>query len=579
MFKNKRAFTLIELLVVIAIIGLLATISVIALNDARAKARDAKRVADVKQMQTALELFFNDEGRYPTEDEFNSGSIFSTSTNGTTTYMAAIPATVAPADGSCTSTRNNFIYQQAENGGSYALSFCLGGATGSLASGEKCASPDGIVNDNCGFFLQTFLIGGSGNEYLNKIYYDSYSGSYYAAGQTNSEGYGDYDFLLLKMDSRLKIVAKKDLGNSTYNSIKSMTSDKNYLYAIGMDSGGEQYVLKFDKNLNLIAGVKYSNSGYNGIYDIKIDGDYLYLAGAGLTNTGAHTMISVFNKNDLSLVNYKFYGYTPNSENFLSLCVDNSNIYAVGAYNNGYGDAGAILYKMNKSDLNFVSSKIYGAGSSASFASVYCDNSDSSIYIGGSTGGEGQGGYDGVVLKVAKSDLSLEAKTAVGTAAHEYINQIAVSGDYIYGIGSSGVYWAGTDKGLLVKFNRSDLSLVYSKFINNNNSPATDNYLNSVVFNDGYLYAVGDSMASFGAGNYDAWLVKIKDKDKIGSFDSLPPGFTYSDAGLVSVSNTNYYGNYNAGETTGSIWSSTYSVSSQDSTLSQTGNYVILLSQ
>jgi prepilin-type N-terminal cleavage/methylation domain-containing protein len=48
--KTKKAFTLIELLVVIAIIGLLATISVIALNNARAKGRDARRVADIKQI-------------------------------------------------------------------------------------------------------------------------------------------------------------------------------------------------------------------------------------------------------------------------------------------------------------------------------------------------------------------------------------------------------------------------------------------------------------------------------------------------------------------------------------------------
>jgi type II secretion system protein G len=63
--KNVRGFTLIELLVVIAIIGLLASIILIALNSARVKARDAKRVADIRQMETALELYFNDNGGYP----------------------------------------------------------------------------------------------------------------------------------------------------------------------------------------------------------------------------------------------------------------------------------------------------------------------------------------------------------------------------------------------------------------------------------------------------------------------------------------------------------------------------------
>jgi len=57
MFKPKKAFTLIELLVVIAIIGILATVSIISLTNARAKSRDAKRAGDMKQIQTALELF------------------------------------------------------------------------------------------------------------------------------------------------------------------------------------------------------------------------------------------------------------------------------------------------------------------------------------------------------------------------------------------------------------------------------------------------------------------------------------------------------------------------------------------
>ena len=55
--RKQRGFTLIELLVVIAIIGLLSTLAVVALNNARMKSRDAKRVSDVKQIQTALELY------------------------------------------------------------------------------------------------------------------------------------------------------------------------------------------------------------------------------------------------------------------------------------------------------------------------------------------------------------------------------------------------------------------------------------------------------------------------------------------------------------------------------------------
>lgn len=64
-FKNKtsrlrsrqRGFTLIELLVVIAVIALLATVAVVALSSARTKSRDAKRIADMKQIQNALALY------------------------------------------------------------------------------------------------------------------------------------------------------------------------------------------------------------------------------------------------------------------------------------------------------------------------------------------------------------------------------------------------------------------------------------------------------------------------------------------------------------------------------------------
>jgi prepilin-type N-terminal cleavage/methylation domain-containing protein len=65
-FRRKEGFTLIELLVVIAIIGVLASIVLASLNSARRKSRDARRIADIKQIQLALELYFDaNNNSYP----------------------------------------------------------------------------------------------------------------------------------------------------------------------------------------------------------------------------------------------------------------------------------------------------------------------------------------------------------------------------------------------------------------------------------------------------------------------------------------------------------------------------------
>ena len=68
-------FTLIELLVVISIIVLLARVVMTSLNTARAKARDSRRISEIKQIQKALELYIDAHGTLPAPSIYGRSNV------------------------------------------------------------------------------------------------------------------------------------------------------------------------------------------------------------------------------------------------------------------------------------------------------------------------------------------------------------------------------------------------------------------------------------------------------------------------------------------------------------------------
>ena len=164
--KNKKGFTLVELLVVIAIIGLLATIAFISLNSARGKARDAKRISDIRQIQTALELFYNNQttpayplalaelapatiSALPVPPTPNDGTCTGTDPQSLTTYVysgfqtQAITAPVVAGTLGITATAPT-VTCTAGACPSYVLTTCVGAATGGLTAGVVYGTPTGL---------------------------------------------------------------------------------------------------------------------------------------------------------------------------------------------------------------------------------------------------------------------------------------------------------------------------------------------------------------------------------------------------------------------------------------------------
>jgi prepilin-type N-terminal cleavage/methylation domain-containing protein len=87
---KQKGFTLIELLVVSAIIGLLASVVLVSLSGARKKARDARGQSDLRQIATAMEMYYDSNNAYP-----NLGTTFVPVTNlaALNTYLNPVPTT------------------------------------------------------------------------------------------------------------------------------------------------------------------------------------------------------------------------------------------------------------------------------------------------------------------------------------------------------------------------------------------------------------------------------------------------------------------------------------------------------
>lgn len=161
-FLITRGFTLIELLIVIAVVGILAAGTIAVINPVTQfqKAQDARRKADLNQIQKALETYYQDNGAYPSSSAAYQIVVKIAGTDtiidwGSTwmPYMGNLPKDPADPAKKYVYYSNNrqtyYLYASLDRGGSDPQA-CSGGICASLTSNgipaNACASGSIICN-------------------------------------------------------------------------------------------------------------------------------------------------------------------------------------------------------------------------------------------------------------------------------------------------------------------------------------------------------------------------------------------------------------------------------------------------
>ena len=141
----------------ISIIGLLSTLAVVALNNARVRSRDAKRTSDMSALLTAMQLFYD---QYTSYDFTGAANVCGNGANKVSTCNVAgqgglldfmggvgsIEDPITSVDATCSATAGacatcDPAFTAASTSDTFPIAFCLEGQIGSLAAGAHVVTP------------------------------------------------------------------------------------------------------------------------------------------------------------------------------------------------------------------------------------------------------------------------------------------------------------------------------------------------------------------------------------------------------------------------------------------------------
>jgi uncharacterized delta-60 repeat protein len=279
-------------------------------------------------------------------------------------------------------------------------------------------NPDGSVA-----WQKTY--GGNGSETASSIK-ETADGGYIVAGWTSSFGEGRADFWVLKLNPDTSVAWQKSYGGADWDYAYSIQEASGggyivagYTYSLGL-GGPDFWILKLNSDGSVAWQNNYGESSNEGLWSIDQTSDGGYIAGGWTSSFGAGVddfWIIRLNSSGIVAWQKTYGGGSYDCARSIQETSDGGYIVAGYSYSFGAGQTDLLVLKLNF-DGSIVWQKTYG-GTDWEWANAIQETADGGYIVAGRTRSFGVGDYDFWILKLnSDGDVTWE-KTYGGTESDE----------------------------------------------------------------------------------------------------------------------------------------------------------------
>ncbi|MBI4555679.1 MAG: VCBS repeat-containing protein [Planctomycetes bacterium] len=305
--------------------------------------------------------------------------------------------------------------QQTSDGG-----YILTGYTASFGAGGD----DVLVLrlDSSGNIVWQKTFGGASGDVGRSIQQTS-DGGYILAGYTGSLGAGGDDILVLRLDSNGNIVWQKTFGGSSHEYGQSIwqTSDGGYIlagytytFAVGAT---DVLVLRLDSSGNIVWQRTLGGSNYDWGYSIQqtSDGGYILTGYTNSFGAGLEDILVLRLDSSGNIVWQKTYGGSNGNDRGYSIQQTSDGGYVLTGNTTSFGAGGGDVPVLRlDSSGNIVWQKVLGTGNADESNSIQ-QTSDGGYTLTGRTAFGGIRNYDATLLKLDSNGNVIQQRTFGGT--------------------------------------------------------------------------------------------------------------------------------------------------------------------